>query len=81
MVDPYINELYLRNADTKKSWVSPVPSSHLWIGDLPDDLAPGTYTLTVSARDEFDRSHHAHKIVEIVGSSATHKVHLTYPEQ
>ena len=30
----------------------------------------GTYTLTVRATDEFGRVHHAHRIVEIVGSSA-----------
>ena len=78
--DPYITELYLRNEDTKKSWVDAVPSSHVWIGDLPDDLGPGVYTLTVRARDEFGRVHHAHKVVEIMGTSATQEERVTYPE-
>ena len=78
--DPYTTELYLRNEDTKKSWVNAVPSSHVWIGDLPDDLGPGVYTLTVRARDEFGRVHHAHKVVEIMGTSATQEKRVTYPE-
>ena len=68
--DPWMQELMARHADTKKSWVQPVPSSHLWAADLPDDLTPGTYTLSVEAVDEFGQSHHAHRILEIEGSAA-----------
>ncbi len=65
--DPYMIEYFARNEDTKKSWLQASPSSHLWSADLPDDLAPGTYTLSVRATDEFGREHHAHSILEITG--------------
>ncbi|MDJ0865196.1 MAG: calcineurin-like phosphoesterase family protein [Myxococcota bacterium] len=67
--DPWVHELYGRNRETVKSWVKAEPSSHLWTADLPDDLGPGTYTLTVRATDEFGRVHHGHRILEIEGSS------------
>ena len=66
-VDPSILELFTRNADTKKSWVNPMPSSHLFEADLPDDLSTGVHTLTAEAVDEFGRTHHAHSILEITG--------------
>jgi hypothetical protein len=67
-VDPYILELFARNQDTKKTFVNAAPSSHLFSADLPDELPPGTYTLSVRATDEFGRTHHAHTILEITGS-------------
>ncbi len=71
MPDPWVNELFQRNPDTVKPWVKAVASSHVWEADLPDDLGPGTWTLTVTAQDEFGRVHHAHRILEIEGSSAS----------
>ena len=65
--DPFMVENFIRNADTKKSWLRAAPSSHLFSADLPDDLTAGTYTLSVRAVDEFGRSHHAHSILEITG--------------
>jgi 3',5'-cyclic AMP phosphodiesterase CpdA len=79
-IDPFVNELFLRHQDVKKPWVEAVPSSHVWVGDLPDDLAPGFYTLTVKASDEFGRLHHAHRVLEIQGSSAPPPDRLHYPE-
>ena len=78
-IDPSANELFLRHADVVKPWVKAEPSSHLWTGDLPDDLAPGTYTLTVRATDEFGRHHHTHRVLEIGGSSAPASDGLRYP--
>lgn len=68
--DPFVRELFARNEDTKKPWVEAVPSSHVFVAELPDDLGPGTYRLTLRARDEFERVHHAHRILEVTGSSA-----------
>ena len=68
--DPSTRDLYARNEATIKPWVNAVRSTHMFVADLPDDLTPGTYTLTVRATDEFGRGHHAHKIIEIEGSSA-----------
>jgi hypothetical protein len=66
--DPYMVEVHARNPDTKKSFVRLAPSSHLFSADLPDDLGPGTYTLSVRAVDEFGRVHHGHTVLEISGS-------------
>ena len=66
--DPVTNELLLRNEKTKKSWVNATPSSHIYTADLPDDLAPGTYTVSVRAVDEFEQVHHGHSVLEITGN-------------
>lgn len=68
--DPYMLELYARHKQTVKPWLEALPSSHLWRGALPADLRAGTTTLTVRAVDEFGRVHHAHRVLEIEGSSA-----------
>ncbi len=65
--DPYINEVFLRNPETRKSWLRATPSSHLWSADLPDDLGAGVYTISVRAIDEFGRAHHGHAVLEITG--------------
>ncbi len=65
--DPFMLEVFARNPDTKKSWVQASPSSHLFSADLPDELKPGVYTLSVKAQDEFGREHHGHTILEITG--------------
>ena len=65
--DPLIDEMWMRNPDSKKSFVNTAPSSHLFEADLPDELTPGIYTLSVRAVDEFGRTHHGHSILEISG--------------
>ncbi len=67
--DPVYLEYAERHAEVIKSWVEPQPSSHIWVSDLPDDLKPGTYLVSVMAVDEFGNSHHGHKLLEITGSS------------
>jgi hypothetical protein len=79
-VDPTTGELLRRNAATVKPWAQAVPSSHLFVADLPDDLVPGTYTVTAKATDEFGRTHHAHRVLEVLGSSANAPGALRYPE-
>ena len=72
--DPYANELFLRNEDTRKPWVwrdnEPFDSTHIYKADLPDTLEPGFYTVTVRATDEYGRTHHGHRVLEIVGNGA-----------
>jgi hypothetical protein len=79
-VDPSTDELFRQNTATIKPWVEAQPSSHLFVADLPDDLRPGTYTVTVRAVDEFGRVHHAHRVLEILGSSAVSALPLHYPD-
>ncbi len=69
MIDPFVNELYVRHPDETKPWVKAMPSSHMFVAPLPADLSPGTYTLSVQAVDEFGRTHHGHRVLEIIGSS------------
>ena len=69
--DPTYVEHSERNAESIKPWVEPEPSSHIWVADLPDELAPGTHLLSVIATDDFGSTHHGHKIIEITGSSGT----------
>lgn len=65
MPDPHTEALFERHADTLKSWVEAVPSSHVFVADLPADLQAGTTSVFVAAVDEFGRTHHAHRVLEI----------------
>ena len=68
--DPHTKELFDRFRDQKKPWVEALPSSHLWAADLPKSLSAGTFTVSVQATDDFGQVHHAHRILEVTGSSA-----------
>ena len=63
--DPFVDEVYARNLDTKKPWVKSAPSSHIWQATLPADLAVGTHRITVAGTDEHDRPHSAWMILEV----------------
>ena len=65
--DPHVDEVYARNAATKKPWVRSAASTHIWQAGLPGDLAPGTHRVEVQARDEFGRLHAASMILEVAG--------------
>ena len=67
--DPFVEELYLRNSDSKKSWVKAEPSSHVWTASLPPNLEPGVHTITVRATDEYGQEHLGHKLFELVATS------------
>jgi hypothetical protein len=65
--DPFVEEEYARNEETKKPWVKAEPSSHIWVARLPADLAAGTHCIKVSAVDEYGRTHHDHLVLEVKG--------------
>ena len=67
--DPFVEELYLRSGDSKKSWVKVEPSSHVWTASLPPNLEPGVHTITVRATDEYGQEHLGHKLFELVATS------------
>ena len=67
--DPSYLEFSERHAESIKSWVEPELSTHIWVGDLPDELKPGTHLLSVVAVDDFGSTHHGHKVIEVTGSS------------
>lgn len=63
--DPFVVELYEREADSMKSWVKPVTTTHMWEAPLPEGLQPGTHTISVLATDEYGRTHAGHKLFEV----------------
>ena len=64
-VDPFVAEVYGRNAAACKPWVKPELSSHLWQAVLPADLGPGTHRLRVRASDEYGAAHEASMVLEV----------------
>ncbi len=63
--DPFVEEVYVRNAATKKPWVSAKPSSHLWQSRLPAGLPAGAHRVTVAARDEYGTEHRQVFVLEV----------------
>lgn len=63
--DPFVIETYDRNRATKKSWVEPTRSSHIWQATLPADLPAGTHRLLVRASDEYGRLRTANMVLEV----------------
>jgi hypothetical protein len=65
--DPFVQEVFSRNAATKKSWVAADPSSHVWAARLPADLAEGAYRLEVEAVDQYGRTSTGRLALEVTG--------------
>jgi 3',5'-cyclic AMP phosphodiesterase CpdA len=65
--DPFVEEVFARNVATKKPWVQPVVSTHLWQLPLTDTLPPGTHRIAVRGTDEFGRAHTAAMVLEVTG--------------
>ena len=65
-IDPFVQEVYERNAATRKPWVKPELSSHIWQAGLPVGLEAGTHRLEVRARDEHGREHVGFMVLEVV---------------
>ncbi len=51
--DPFVEELFARNAAVVKPWVKAENSSHIWTARLPSDLAPGAHRVIVEAKTEY----------------------------
>lgn len=66
--DPFVEEVYTRNVATKKPWVQPTKSRHIWQASLPADLTPGTHRVTVRATDEYGKPHVAWMILEVTSA-------------
>ena len=64
-LDPFVVEVYARNADSKKPWVEAGKSSHLWQAGLPADLPAGTHRVAVRATDEYGRIHATSLVLEV----------------
>ena len=64
-VDPFIVDVFATHRAALKSWVQPVPSSHVWKGHLPAGLKPGAHRVLVRAWDEYGREHASHMVLEV----------------
>ena len=64
-VDPFVLDVYGRNAATRKPWVKPELSSHLWQAGLPASLGVGTHRLHVRATDEYGGRHDGFMVLEV----------------
>lgn len=63
--DPFVVEVYARNAATMKRWVKPSASTHIWQAALPAGIAAGAHRVSVRATDEFGRRHEAWLVLEV----------------
>jgi hypothetical protein len=66
--DPFVEGVFARHQDSKKSWVTGEPCTHLFVARLPADLEAGTHRIMVEARDEYGRTHRDHLVVEVIGT-------------
>ena len=66
-MDPFVQEVYARNAAVKKPWVKPDIVTHMFQATLPADLASGTHRLMVTATDEYGRTHASGMVLEVTG--------------
>jgi hypothetical protein len=64
-VDPFVTDVYARHAATKKPWVQPGVSTHLFAATLPENLGRGAHRITVRGSDEFGRAHQASMVLEV----------------
>jgi hypothetical protein len=64
-LDPFVVEVYTRNADSKKPWVEATKSNHIWQAVLPAELKPGTHRVAVRGQDEYGRIHVASMVLEV----------------
>jgi hypothetical protein len=69
--DPFIERLYQRLDGTAEAVSKPEPSSHLWTAPLPNDLSPGTHTVTVTSRNEFGRTDTTSTLIEVQAAAST----------
>lgn len=68
--DPFVEQVYARNADTKKPWVKAEPSTHIWTMRLPPDLEPGTHRADIRVEDEYGRERRDHLVIEVEGAGS-----------
>ncbi len=66
-MDPFVQEVYARNAAVKKPWVKPDLVTHMFQAPLPADLSAGTHRITVTAQDEYGRTQVGGMVLEVMG--------------
>jgi hypothetical protein len=67
MADPFVAELFARNAAVTKPWVKAEISSHVWTARLPADLPVGAHRVVVEATTEYGEAVSGRLALEITG--------------
>ncbi len=70
-VDPFVADVYARNANVIKPWVAAVKSPHVWAAPLPAELAPGPHSVDVTATGEFGEIGRTTILFEIKGDDGS----------
>jgi hypothetical protein len=55
IADPLVAELFAREPQLQKPWVTAVACPHIWTAPLPAGLQPGVHRIAVRAADEYGR--------------------------
>jgi len=63
--DPFVEDVYARNAATKKPWVTAKNSSHLWQARLPAGLPAGAHRIEIHATDDYGETHRHVFVLEV----------------
>jgi hypothetical protein len=65
--DPFVQEVFSRNAERTKPWVKAENASHVWTARLPADLKVGAYPILVEATGEYGQSLKGRALLEVTG--------------
>jgi len=65
MKDPFIENLYEKNKDALKSWVSARPCFHIWSAPLPNEIVPGIHTITIKASEVSGKTFFSSRIFRV----------------
>ena len=73
--DPYLEMEYVSEAMNRtprgRRLSEPVKSSHIWVADLPESLAPGGHVVEVESTDQFGQVDNRHRIFRVVGKPSS----------
>lgn len=71
--DPYISALRELLRDTPEQPARPEPSSHLWTAPLPNNIGPGTHSVTVRSTDPYGQVSESTATFEVVAGKPQQK--------
>lgn len=64
-IDPFYERIYEATKNELPQWISPDPSTHVWVGVMPAQLTAGAHKLVVTTTDQFGTSYRTSQIFEI----------------
>jgi hypothetical protein len=64
--DPYMEDRYFKYLDTESEVGRPAMSSHIWVADMPTNLAAGVHTVTVRSTDPYGQVAEDSQVFEVL---------------